>query len=459
MSGITPSGPIPTEAYALFALGRLTEVAVADLYIAPQGSLFPAHTEATGFSELASALREMQWSDEETAKLLHAYKDALNAGREIPTQLLTRWVLAHPPGGPADSVIDCIEIEPPDEVDIIRALPRKGSQKIVFLASWRLRQREVILKKVIGPPESVARILAREELPHPLTMAHPNIIETHRLKNRKNEVFLVEQRLPDVLHDRWSSKGIHEAANLLFDIAKATKYLHDNQLVHGDIKPDNIGRRGDTYVLLDFGICRLASEFTIETTPTGSLRTRAPELLVQGSYIDPYMVDIWALAATVYNAFTLRFPLIEADEVIPRVSDAPNRTHFEAALAARVQNEWDKWVDPSVLAEPLRDILAAMLHKDPRQRLSAAAVVKRCNEELAAFLRSSDRDDASGAGKFSAIDEFAQIADYLSNQRVLKLLPVTRRQMLHSRLIELKRMAGFDDAAKHRIEELLAKLA
>jgi serine/threonine protein kinase len=459
MSTTTPAGPIPTEAYALFALGRLSEAAVLDLYIAPQGSLFPAHTEATGFNDLASALREMRWSDEETAKLLRAFKDALNAGRDLPTELLTRWVLAHPPGGPADSVIDCIEIEPPDEVDIIRALPRKGSQKIVFLASWRLRQREVILKKVIGPPESVARILAREELPHPLTMAHPNIIETHRLKNRRNEVFLVEQRLPNVLDDKWTSKGVHEAANLLFDIAKATKYLHDNQLVHGDIKPDNIGRRGDTYVLLDFGICRLEKEFTTETTPTGSLRTRAPELLVQESYINPYMVDIWALAATVFNAFTSRFPLIGSDESIPRVSASTHRSEYEAMLAQRVVADWDRWVDLSVIADPLRDILAAMLHKDPRQRINAATVVKRCNEELAAFLRSSDRDDASGAGKFSALDEFAQINSYLSNDRVVGLLPATRRQKLHSRLAELKRMAGFDDSAKLRITELLVKLA
>jgi serine/threonine protein kinase len=456
---MAPSGPIPTEAYALFALGELTKAAVLDLYIAPQGSLFPTHTDATGFTELAGALREMEWSDAEAAKLLAAYKQVSNAGREIPPQLLTRWVLAHPKSGAADSVIDCIEIEPPDEVDIIRALPRKGSQKIVFLASWRLKQREVILKKVIGAPESVARILAREELPHPLTLAHPNIIETHRLKNRRSEVFLVEQRLPDVLDDDWPSKGVHEAANLLYDIAKATKYLHDNQLVHGDIKPDNIGRRGDTYVLLDFGICRLAAEFTPETTPTGSLRTRPPELLIEGSYIDPYMVDVWALAATVYNAYLHRFPLINRDDSIPHVSDVENRARFEGVLASRARDEWDKWVDLSGAADPLRGILADMLRADPRQRISAAMVVKRCNEELAAFLRSPERDDPSGTGKFSALDEFAQISSYLASDRVRRLIPATRRQQLRVRLTELKRMAGFDEGARETIDDLLAKLA
>jgi serine/threonine protein kinase len=460
MSAAAPFvGPIPTEAHALIALGPATAAAVSDLYIAPQGSLFPAHTEATGFAELAQALREMKWADDECAKLLRAYTEAINAGRELPTALLTRWVLAHPEGGPADSVIDCIEIEPPEEVDIIRALPRKGSQKIVFLASWRLRQREVILKKVVGAPESVARILAREELPHPLTMAHANIIETHRLKNRRGEVFLVEQRLHHVLDDTWGAKGVHEAANLLFDIAKAVKYLHDNQLVHGDIKPDNIGWRGEAYVLLDFGICRPASEFTPEVTPTGSLRTRAPELLVKNRYVEPFMVDIWALGATVFNSVVQRFPLIERGERIPRVSAVQDRSEFEATLGLRLQKEWDKWVDVRLVPEPLRGILADMLHEDPRSRLTAAEVVKRCNEELAAFLRSTDRDEISGGGRFSAIDELTQISEYVADPTIVKLMPVSRRQKIQSRLTELKRMPGFDEPTRAAIEELVATLA
>ena len=55
--------------------------------------------------------------------------------------------------------------------------------------------------------------------------------------------------------------------------------MHQLGLVHGDIKPDNIGKKEGRFVLLDFGICRSAEKFTADTTATGSLRTRAPELL------------------------------------------------------------------------------------------------------------------------------------------------------------------------------------
>jgi serine/threonine protein kinase len=449
---------LPPEARALTALGDKTAEAVLELYYQPQGTLFPASSEPKGFVELEYALRKMEWPDEQCAALIQAYKKKIGEGRQIAIHTLTRWVLAHGVGGAADSVIDCIQIEPPEEVDIIRALPRKGSQKMVFEATWRLRQREVILKKIIGKPESIARILAREELPHPLTLAHANIIETHRLRNRNGEVFLVEQKLDDVLDDGKRSGGILEAANLLYDIGKAVMYLHDNNLVHGDIKPDNIGRKGDRYILLDFGICRPANEYTSDVTPTGSLRTRAPELFDGRGWTDPFKIDIWALGATVFNYVGTRFPLIDADEVVPRISDPQARSSFERLLRKRVTREWSKWVNFSEDPNPLENLLRDLLHVDPDARPSPDEILRRCREELVALLRSPYGQGESGSGRFSAIDEFKQIDEYLSQAEIVPLISANRRQKLCSRLLELKPMAGFDDSARHRIDELLANI-
>jgi serine/threonine protein kinase len=198
-------------------------------------------------------------------------------------------------------------VDPPPEIDLIKILSRKGSQKLVFLATWRKTLQEVVLKQIIAKGESAERIFSRELQPHPLNMVHPNIIETHFLRNSKGERFLVERRLDTVLDDEWDAQGIYEASNLLFDITKALKFLNDHRLVHGDVKPDNIGKRVGSYVLLDFGICRDRQDFSGETTPTGSLRTRAPELLLKNEYSEPEKVDVWALGATVYKAVTKRF--------------------------------------------------------------------------------------------------------------------------------------------------------
>jgi serine/threonine protein kinase len=441
---------IPQSARALTSLGNKTARAVFDLFATSQVSLFPMEDNPL-FQDLADSLRRKKWSDEESALLLKAYKEMKDQGRDIEIKSVIRWILAHDDEAAAQSVIDCMSVIPPDEIDILKVLSRKGSQKIVFLASWRLRQQEVVLKRVIGSEDLVQRIMTRELQPHPLNMVHPNIIETHVLRNNFGESFLVERKLPIVYSDAWRANGTQEAASLLFDIAQAIKFLHDHGLVHGDIKPDNIGKRGDNFVLLDFGICRPAEEFTRESTPTGSIRTRAPELLAEDGYIDPTKVDVWALGATIFNSLIYRFPLISEDEAIPRISSPKDRQFFERRVALRAQTEWDKWVTLDTIAEPLKHILSRMLEINVDERITASDLVRMAETQLSAFIPSASQ----GTGRFSPIEEFQQIQHYLKDERNIPLLPRYRKQQLTARLNELKTVHGFDEEEKKRIEELV----
>src|SRR5262249_17402572 len=147
---------------------------------------------------------------------------------------------------------------------------------------------------------------------------------------------------PGVLGDGWRAGGIQEAANLLNDIGHALVYLYGELgLVHGDIKPANIGRKGGSYILLDFGICRRACEFKGDATATGSLRTRAPELFLTDKYPHPDKADVWSLGATVFNAVVGRFPFVDEGESVPRVSKPAEREAFEAVLKKRILEQWD----------------------------------------------------------------------------------------------------------------------
>ena len=366
---------------------------------------------------------------------------------------LSRWVLQHP--NDSEQVAECFLTIPPQEIEIIKVLSRAGSQKVVFLATWRLTQNEVVLKKVIASTDATERILDRELRSHPLNMVHPNIIETYILRNIANQAFLVERKLPEVLSDGWASNGIHEAANLLFDIGKAVKFLHDKGLVHGDVKPDNIGKNRDTYVLLDFGICREASAYTADVTPTGSLRTRAPELLLDNSSPrDPMKVDVWALGATVYNSIKKRFPLIAGDQRIPRISTPVERGEFEQMLRLRVTEEWDHWVDFRDIPDSIGVLLRKMLERDPNKRISAKEVTDEAKVELSAFIRSEGvRGEA--ATRFSPSEELQQVDQYLhSLVGMPRLLPATRRHQLGDRLAELKKAVGFGPDELARIDEL-----
>ena len=436
-------------AHALASIGKETEEKVVEFLSLVEAENLFDRIDHEELRKLANAFEDTRWSDVEAAKVVETYGRMLATGRRIDNTSLQRWIRSHP--NDAQAVIDCMSVDPPAEITLTRVLSRAGSQKLVFLATWMLTQREVVLKKLTGPPDVARAIIAREAQSHPLSMVHDNIIETHVLRNADGEIFLVEERLPCVLSDNWESRGLSEAANLLYDIANALKYLHTElDLVHGDVKPDNIGRRGSEYVLLDFGICRRSQAFTPEITPTGSLRTRAPELLQEPGYREPQKADVWALGATVYNALVHRFPLFELGERPPRVSTPEERRRFEIVLQERVERDWDRLVDISRIDEPLRGVLSRALEQDPAKRCSAADLMIIAETDLSAFLRRP-----SSIGPFSPLDELQQINDYLPRDEILKLMPATQKQLMQTKLKGLLTSHGLTNEQKEHINQLL----
>jgi serine/threonine protein kinase len=399
----TGATSIPSGAHALAAIGPVTEGVVNRLF-AGSNELFN-RVDQGELKKLASALeKDRGWTDQEAARVVSKYAEDVDTGRSFDVSAIARWALAHPNNSSA--VFDCMSVAPPEGFNIIRVLSRAGSQKLVFLASWRLPLRQVVLKRVTGPTKDT--IIDREAQVHPLSMRNRNIIETHVFQNAQGEKFLVEERLPVVLDDNWRSHGLHEAANLLHDIANALSFLHELDFVHGDIKPDNIGKKNEDYILLDFGIGRTASKFTPEVTGTGSLRTRAPELITTDSYKFPTAADVWALGATVYNTITERFPLFEKGETPPRISNPEDRKEFEAKLAERINSRWEHFLDFSHIPDPMKKILQKALAKDPEKRSSAKQLVDFVEKELSGFLRRNSHD-----GRFSALEEVDQLLRYL----------------------------------------------
>jgi serine/threonine protein kinase len=447
---------IPANARKLTGLGDKTARAVEHLYQGGQRTLFQLD-DPFSIGVLADAMTSTvpAWSDEQAAQVIGGFAKALTSGRQVDTRLLARWVRAHVDN--AQLVQECMAVEPPEEIDITRVLSHAGSQKLVFLATWRLTQQEVVLKQIIAQGESAERIISRELRPHPLSMIHPNIIETHFLRNRHGERFLVERRI-EALDDKWLTHGIQEAANVLFDIGRALKFLHDHNLVHGDVKPDNIGKRGTSYLLLDFGICRATEDFSRDSTPTGSLRTRAPELLSDGGYVEPQKVDVWALGATIYKAVVGRFPLIMPDEDIPRISTPKERADFESRLRIRAENEWKSFVDMDRVSTPLKELVGQMLEKDPSSRISSARLLDKATKELSLFLRSTSQAEGS-SGRYSPLDEIAQLEAYFrSLDGNFSWIPRHRRQSLLETMNNLVATQGLGEKDKGSLAEMLKAL-
>lgn len=447
-----PLDKIPQKSRSLTSIGNETADAVSALY---DEELFAMEGNGVDMDPLTEAFKQRHWSDTEAALVIRALIPSFKQHREIPVASLARWIQLHPDD--SKQVIECFTTLPPPEIEIIRVLSRAGNQKVVFLANSRIAQTEVVLKKLLGSRDASERIFSRELRAYPLNMVHPNIIDTYPLKNALGELFLVEKRLSEVLNDDWRSKGIHDAANLLFDIGNALAFLHAKNLIHGDVKPDNLGKRGDAYVLLDFGLCRERDAFTPEVTPTGSLRTRAPELLAGLPSDTPEKIDVWALGATVYNAIQERFPLIEKEENVPRISSPEQRSFFEAKLRTRVENEWEKYLDFENIPKSVASILKKMLDKNPHTRATAKQVVDYVQQELAAFV-CEDSVKGAATGKFTLADELDQLKQYLKETPKF-LLPQAKLRTIRSRLEAIERAHGFGVDDKETIKHLISLVA
>jgi serine/threonine protein kinase len=411
----------------------------------------PLFAKDDSFESLLDALKG--WDDAGAAIVIGAVYEALSRFSDIESAQVAQWIRIHagdPPNERAAAVKQCIETEPPEHVTIIRRLSTAGSQKLVFLAKWHTTQSEIVLKRFIRP-ELEKQIIARELNAHALSLKHANIIETHLLQNKENKPFLLEARLQRVLEDDWDPHGIVEAANLLHDMASALEFLQGEGLVHGDVKPANIGQEHGRYILLDFGICRRLEDFG-SSGVTGSLRTRAPELLIGGDAHHGYASDVWALGASVYRGFADRFPLIHGTEKVPRIWDQAERKSFEDTLAKRAADEYEKWVTLDKVPEPLKTVLRLMLAKDPALRFSAKQTREYCRGELAAMLREHD-----GQSRLSPADEIAKLCLYLPDADILSFMPHYERDELKKRLELLKGKKGLPDEQGREIEKLLRR--
>ena len=104
---------------------------------------------------------------------------------------------------------------------------------------------------------------------------------------------------------------IRMVAQLAVGLASA----HERQVVHRDLKPDNIflvgKREGDLAKILDFGSVRDNSEgakkLTVVGTTIGSPYYMAPEQ-AQGLLSLDHRADVWSLAAIVYECLTGKVP-------------------------------------------------------------------------------------------------------------------------------------------------------
>jgi serine/threonine-protein kinase len=156
-----------------------------------------------------------------------------------------------------------------------------------------------------------------------------------------------------------------EALAITEDILDALAAAHRNQLVHRDVKPENVLLSKDNEVkLTDFGLARAVTEVTSTTTGTvlGTVAYLAPELVTHG--VGDTRTDIYSVGIMLYEMLTGRQPF---------TGDSPIHIAFQHinTVVPRVSNTL-AWIP-----EPVDDLVARFAAKDPNQRPTNASEALR----------------------------------------------------------------------------------
>jgi serine/threonine protein kinase len=212
---------------------------------------------------------------------------------------------------------------------------------------------------------------------------HPNVVRIYDVVDEGERLWIVMELVAGrsleqiVVED--GPLGPREAARIGLQLVSALRQVHAGGVLHRDIKPGNVlvERRGHRVVLTDFGIAALqdAEALTMVGMLVGSPDYMAPERISGRPQGPPS--DVWSLGATLCAALGGRSPF--------------SRSTTLATLHAVLYEE----PELPASAGDLRDILAALLQKEPSTRPGLAEV----EAELAEIVY---RGSGAGVGTGSA---------------------------------------------------------
>lgn len=151
----------------------------------------------------------------------------------------------------------------------------------------------------------------RVEAQSAASLIHPNIVNVYDVGEDDGLYYIVMELIEGITLKNYIQKkgrlSVRETISIAIQIANGIECAHNNQIVHRDIKPQNImiSREGKVKVT-DFGIARAASANTINGNAMGSVHYISPEQ-AGGKYVDEKS-DIYSLGITMFEMVTGKVP-------------------------------------------------------------------------------------------------------------------------------------------------------
>ncbi|XP_043650764.1 serine/threonine-protein kinase polo [Drosophila teissieri] len=187
------------------------------------------------------------------------------------------------------------------------------------------------------------------------SLNHPNIVKFHSYFEDAQNIYIVlelcKKRSMMELHKRRKSITEFECRYYIYQIIQGVKYLHDNRIIHRDLKLGNLFLNDLLHVKIgDFGLAtRIEYDGERKKTLCGTPNYIAPEILTKKGH--SFEVDIWSIGCVMYTLL---------------VGQPPFETKTLKDTYSKIKK--CEYRVPSYLRKPAADMVIAMLQPNPESR-------------------------------------------------------------------------------------------
>ncbi|OZM58549.1 hypothetical protein CIB95_02990 [Lottiidibacillus patelloidae] len=190
-----------------------------------------------------------------------------------------------------------------------------GGMATVYKAKDVILDRDVAVK-VLRPehgndPEFIRRF--HREAQAATSLAHPNVVSVYDAGEDKELHYIVMELVEGQTLKKYINENkplsLTKVINIMTQLTDGIAHAHDNNIIHRDIKPQNILIDNEgTIKVTDFGIALASSSYTITHTMSvlGSVHYLSPEQ-ARGGLVNEKS-DIYSLGIVLYELVTGRVP-------------------------------------------------------------------------------------------------------------------------------------------------------